>query len=110
MAERSRWWGVVVATFVVGNLASAIYHAVIGEGGPATVHTGVAAGTILLWYTVFSRRNEPESTARLEEVDSHLDHIQHSLDTIALEVERLGEGQRYAQKVLEARRAGEKEA
>ena len=110
MAERSQWWRAAAVIFVVGNLASAIYHVAIGEMGPAAGHAGVAVGTIVFWLTVFSRRNEPEYTAAPQQIDSQLDHLQQSVDAIALEVERLGEGQRFAQKILQARLVGEKEA
>lgn len=110
MAERSHWWGVAAVIFIVGNVASAIYHVAIGETAAAAGHTGVAVGTLLFWQAVFSRKGEPESTAAPRQLDSRLDHLQHSVDTIALEVERLGEGQRFAQKILQSRLAGEKEA
>src|SRR5688500_3636902 len=112
MSGRSRWWRVGAIVFVVGNVAGAIYHIVIGEMGAAMGHSGVAAGTVLLWQTVFSRKREDEvtSTADTQEIDSHLDHLERSVDAIAIEVERLGEGQRFAQKILEARRVGEEES
>ena len=109
MALRSRWWRIAAVIFVVGNAAAAIYHVAIGEMGAAAGHAGVAAGTVLLWLTVFSSRGMSEDTTGPQQIDSHLDHLQESLDAIALEVERVGEGQRFAQKVLESRRDAEKE-
>ena len=96
--------------FIVGNAAAAVYHVAIGEVSAATAHAGLAVGSLLLWLTVSSRKSEPEYTADPQRIDSQLDHLQQSVDAIALEVERLGEGQRFAVKVLEARRAGEKES
>ena len=110
MAERSRWWRIAAAVFVVGNVAAAIYHVAIGETGAAAGHAGVAVGTVMFWLTVFSRKNEPEHASAPPQIDSQLDHLQHSVDAIALEVERLGEGQRFAQKILQTKLAGEKEA
>lgn len=108
MAMRSGWWRVAAMIFAVGNAAAAIYHVAIGEMGAAGGHAGVAAGTLLLWFTLRSHRSVPEYTAGPQQIDSHLDHLQQSLDAIALEVERVGEGQRFAQKVLEARRDSER--
>ena len=105
MKWRSGWWRAAALIFAVGNVAAAIYHVAIGEAGQSVAHAGVAAGTFLLWLTVFSPKREPEYTAAPQQIDSHLDHLQQSLDAIALEVERVGEGQRFAQKVLEDRRA-----
>jgi hypothetical protein len=110
MAEPGRWWRIAVAVFVIGNVASAVYHAAVGEFGPAAGHAGVAAGTIVFWMTVFSRKREPEYTADSQQIDSQIDHLQQSVDAIALEVERLGEGQRFAQKILQTRLDAEKEA
>ena len=114
MSGRSRWWRVGAIVFVVGNVAGVIYHVVIGEMGAAMGHAGVAAGTVVLWQTVFSRKSgredEVTTTADPQEIDSHLDHLEKSVDAIALEVERLGEGQRFAQKILEGRRVSERES
>lgn len=104
MALRSGWWRIATAIFAVGNAVAAIYHVAIGEMGAAAGHAGVAAGTVLLWFTLRSHNSIPEDTTGPQQIDSHLDHLQQSLDAIALEVERLGEGQRFAQKVLEGRR------
>ena len=110
MAERRRWWRIAAAIFVVGNVASAIYHVAVGEMGQAAGHAGLAVGTVVFWLTVFSRKAEPDQTAAPQQIDSQIDHLQQSVDAIALEVERLGEGQRCAQKILQARLAAEKEA
>ncbi len=95
--------------FVAGNVASAIYHVAIGETGAAAGHTGLAVGTVVLWLTTSYRKSKPEYSDGPLPIDSHLDHLQRTLDGIALDVERLGEGQRFAQKVLEGRGVAEKE-
>ena len=109
MALRRGWVRAVTVIFAVGNVAGAIYHMAIGEMGAAVGHAAVAAGAILLWLTVFSPRDVAVPAAGDQQIDSHLDHLQQSLDAIALEVERVGEGQRFAQKILETRRGDENE-
>ncbi|MGK2962225.1 MAG: hypothetical protein ACSLFK_08775 [Gemmatimonadaceae bacterium] len=103
MTGRGLWWRVAAAVFAVGNAASAVYHVAIGEIGPATVHAGLAVGTLVFWQSVFQRKSKPDYSADSQQVDSRLDNLQHSLDAIAVEVERLGEGQRFAQKILAGR-------
>jgi len=107
--EYSRWWRVGTLLFGVANIVGAIYHVAIGEMTPAMIHGGVAAGSFLLWMTVFSRPGEAQVTADMPEMESHIDNLQRSVDAIALEVERIGEGQRFAQKILEDRRVAEHE-
>lgn len=109
VAVRGLWWRAAAVIFVVGNAGSAIYHVAIGEMGAAAGHMGLAVGAVVLWLTTFHRKTSPEVGDDPLPIDSHLDHLQRTLDGIALEVERLGEGQRFAQKILEARRVGEME-
>jgi hypothetical protein len=104
MALRSRWWRIGALVFGVGNVAGMIYHIGIGEMGAAIGHAGAVAGTMALWLTVFSRGGEPEPVlAESPQLDAHLDNLQRSVDAIAIEVERVGEAQRFAQKILEGR-------
>ena len=106
MADYSRWWRFGTFMFGVGNVVGAIYHVAIGEMTPAIVHAGVAAVSFVIWQTVFSRRTDSEPVAEaVPEIDSQIDNLQRAVDAIALEVERVGEGQRFAQKILEERRA-----
>ena len=49
--------------------------------------------------------NEPE---RLPDVDARLERMEQAIDSIAIEVERIAEGQRFTTKLLaERNRAGE---
>lgn len=55
-------------------------------------------GGLRLWFEHRERRAiQPDRLARLEE---QLRHTQHAIDTIAVEVERISEGQRYTTKLL----------
>jgi hypothetical protein len=105
MTRRSRIWRVVATVFSVANLAFAAYAAALGEG----IHTAVHFVLMLLGAYV-AWRLTPRAPRR-EEVtlppahDARLDYLQQSVDAIALEVERIGEAQRYSAKV-QAQRAG----
>ena len=65
----------------------------------------IAVGTPLA--RAFARRMERESKTKLApEVASRLERIEQAVDAIAIEVERISEGQRFTTKLL-TERAGE---
>jgi hypothetical protein len=107
MANRGGWWRWGTFAFGVANVVGVVYHVIIGEMTPAIVHAGVAAVSLVMWQTMFARRTESDvlEPATSPEIDSHIDNLQRAVDAIAVEVERIGEGQRFAQKILEDRRA-----
>jgi hypothetical protein len=98
MTRRSKTWRVVAAVFTVVNVGGAGFAAVSGE----PLHTALHVGLLVVGYLVW--RLVPRAQ-RLDLPDAHpaeerLEHLQQSLDAIALDVERIGEAQRYAIKVL----------
>jgi hypothetical protein len=70
---------------------------------------GQICGTILLisliaaWVT--RRRKTTAAPKELERIEVRLAEMQHSLDAVAIEVERISEGQRFATKLLTERGA-----
>jgi hypothetical protein len=67
--------------------------------------TIIAVGVPLV--RAFARRMEHESKTKLApEVTSRLERIEQAVDAIAIEVERISEGQRFTTKLL-TERAGE---
>lgn len=103
MTRRSKVWLVVAVLFISVNLAGAGIAAVQGE----LLHTGVHAGLLLLGaYLVW--RLAPRRYARRiwrwggseipdlpREFTDGLTHLEQSVDAVAIEVERIGEGQRF---------------
>jgi hypothetical protein len=77
------------------------------------IQTALISGTILVAFTVFmvtrmlgrrqSAKADPEA---LGHVAARLDRIEQAVDAIAIEVERISEGQRFTSKLL-ADRQGE---
>lgn len=68
--------------------------------------SGQICGTILLitLITAFVRRRRSvEPTQGLQRLESRLTEMQQSLDAVAVEVERISEGQRFATKLLSER-------
>ena len=60
----------------------------------------------------FAKRmeQEPPSTSIPPEVMLRLERMEHALDTIAVEVERISEGQRFTTKLLSERTGGPSKA
>ncbi len=88
----------VAAVFTVVNVGGAGLAILSGEPLHAAVHVGLLVATYLAWRLVPRARQADLPNAYPAE--ERLEHIQQSLDAIALDVERIGEGQRYAAKVL----------
>jgi hypothetical protein len=103
MTRRSRVWLVVAVVFLVLNLVGAGMAVAGGELLHAGGHAGLAlAGAYLAW-RLASRRDahrswggEESATAALSgDLTDRLTHLEQSLDAAAIEIERIGEGQRF---------------
>ena len=123
MIWRSRIWTAVAAIFTVVNIAGAVMAAMQGEA----IHTGVHVllaliGAYFIW-RLAPRRSEGNAEPALEhrpsaapppaspELANRLTHLEYAVDAVAIEVERIGEGQRFitrsfVDKDHEAARAG----
>ena len=102
MTRRAKIWLVVADAFTVINLAGAGVAAARGESLHATVHIGLA---ILAPYLVWrigmrSRRVDQQGVDLTAE---RVEQLQQSVDAIALEVERIGEAQRFNAKLQSER-------
>lgn len=102
MAARAKLWKAAAVIFTLVNVGGGIYAAVNGEVMHAAVHVSLVAATYAIWQ---SARKRSESANAQPQFDEELRRLQGSLDAIALEVERIGEGQRFINK-LQAQRGG----
>ena len=101
MIGRTGLWRAAVGLFTLINVVGLVYAVVLGESMHAVTHASLLAAGFVFWQVRRIWRRDPVESARPQQIDSHLDHLQQSVDAIAIEVERIGEGQRFAQKVLE---------
>ena len=101
MTRRARIWRAVAVLFTVINIGGAIAAAVGDEPLHAAAHVGLIVATLVVWRIAARRRqlDLPHPHA----AEERLEHLQQSLDAIALDVERIGEAQRYAIKVVAER-------
>ncbi|HEY0242094.1 MAG TPA: hypothetical protein VGC52_05475 [Gemmatimonadaceae bacterium] len=98
MTGRARFWRAAAVVFTLVNVGGGIYAAANGEVMHALVHAGLVAGTYVMWQSI-RKRGESRAVTSQPPFDEELGRLQHSLDAIALEVERIGEGQRFINKL-----------
>ena len=105
MTGRAKLWRAVAVVFTLVNVVGAVYALAMDETMHAVTHLSLLAGGFVFWQVRRSWGNDLPDAVTAPQIDSHLDHLQQSVDAIAIEVERIGEGQRFARKVLEGKLA-----
>ena len=112
MSGRSTIWRWVVVAFVLINVGGFVYAARMGEVPHAGLHAGLALVGALLWWWLSIRDAGPRADVRdapnlaaAAGLDDRLTHIERSVDAVAIEVERVGEGQRFVSKLFTERAA-----
>ena len=97
MNDRSGWWRITWAVFSLANAAGAGWALARSEMPHASTHVGLMLlGAFLFWTT--ERRSALAETKSLPGGEEQLARLQQSIDAVALEVERIGESQRYGAK------------
>ena len=100
--QRARLWFVVASLFTLINLGGAGVAAVAGEVLHTAAHIGLSLlGAYFVW-RLAPRARRQEMLDEQEEVP-RLERLQQSLDAIGLEVERIGEAQRFTTKIMAER-------
>lgn len=101
MTGRATVWLGVAALFSVGNLAGAGFAVAASEWPHAGVH--LALGLLGAWVTWrLADRAKPRDPQSDVATSDRLEQLQQSVDAVALEVERIGEGQRFDAKLRAA--------
>jgi hypothetical protein len=94
---RVRPWLIVASLFTLGNAAGFGWALAHGEMNHAAVHVALTLlGVYFIWLAdaEVGRKEQPA----LPPADERLERLQQSMDAVALEVERIGEAQRYSAK------------
>ena len=97
MSRRSKIWRVLAAVFTVVNLGGAGYAVGQGEMLHAAVHVALLVAGYLAW-RLATRARRP-ALPHVQMVDERMERLQQSLDAMAIEVERIGEAQRFMVKL-----------
>ena len=99
MTRRATIWMAVAGLFTVINLGGAIYAGYVKEQEHAMIHVVLTfAGAWLMW-RIAARARETSVVAAGLPTDDRLEQLQQSIDAVALETERIGEAQRFAEKL-----------
>ena len=101
MTRRSRLWPAVVALFIFINVAGAGFAIAMGEPMHALGHAVMLLIGYVGWLVAPWRRRKELPPAQL--ADERIEYLQQSVDAVALEVERLGESQRFNEKLRAVR-------
>ena len=92
MTRRCKVWLVVAVLFMLVNFAGGVIAAVRGE----LLHAGTHAGLLLLGaYVVWLLAARRDARVPPRELADRLTRLEQSIDAVAIEVERIGEGQRF---------------
>src|SRR5688572_18468776 len=115
MLPRSRLALGLLVVYTLVNLAGMIYAAVIGEVGHSALHAAllVPVGWVVLRRGSTRGAASPAQIATKAEFPNRLTNLEQSIDAVAIEVERIVEGQRNLTNLLaenEVRRAPEQRA
>jgi len=98
MTERSTLWRAGAALFAVINLGGMLLAAGMGEQLHAAGHAVLmflGLGAYVIWRLGPQRQDLPGT----QQADDRIEYLQQSVDAIALEVERIGEAQRFNDKL-----------
>ena len=98
MSQPSKLWRVAAALFVIINVAGAGYAIAMGERDHALAHVALLVVGFIGWQFAPWKRRQTPAPGQLPDT-ARLDYLQQSVDAVALEVERLGEAQRFADKL-----------
>ncbi len=101
MARRSRLWWVAASIFSVFNFGGAGAAIMLGEGMHALTHVGLGILGGLAAWGLASRTQRPD-VQQSQLTEARLEQLQQSVDAIAIEVERIGEAQRFSAKLRQA--------
>ncbi|HEY2065804.1 MAG TPA: hypothetical protein VGG84_07565 [Gemmatimonadaceae bacterium] len=103
MTRRSKFWLVTFIVFDLVNLAGAVMAAAGGELLHAGTHVALLALGLYVTWRLVSPDSRPAKAAGspLEsELTDRLTNIEQAVDAVAIEVERVGEGQRFMTRAL----------
>lgn len=102
MTRRRKLWLAVISAFALLNAAGAGYAVALTEGLHAGTHVGLMLVAVYAgWFMATRADGDMPAGARLAE--NRLEQIQQAVDAVAVEVERIGEAQRFSAKLQQER-------
>ena len=99
-------WKILAVLFALINVGGVLYALRFGEWLHLLAHAGLLGAGFLAWQLVASRSAEAQRSLPEPGEIQRLDSLQNAVDSIALNVERIGEAQRYQENLLKERTRG----
>ena len=99
MRFKHRAWIPIAWLLSLGNVVSVWFAAAPGEPWHATIHAVLAVVFGVGGERLMARRRAPRGV-ELTSGDERMNRLENAIDAIAVELERIGEGQRYVTKLL----------
>jgi hypothetical protein len=99
MAKSSRLWKVGAVLFTLMNLGGVIWAAAMGDASHAAGHVALQLVGLVVWRFTRGLRGDDLTPAAKAVDEQRMEYLQQSVDAIALEVERIGEKQRFMDKL-----------
>lgn len=96
--SRNTVWRIVAALFVAINVGGGVWALAQGERMHCAAHAVLALAGVV-WFTWLSAKQRRDALANPTTTHSQLDQLQQSVDAVAIEIERIGEAQRYETKL-----------
>jgi hypothetical protein len=98
MTRRAKLWFAAAVIFNLINAAGVVYAIVFRELLHGATHAALLVpGVYLMWW--LAARARRQSLAQAQRPDDRIEYLQQSIDALALEVERIGEAQRFSDKL-----------
>ena len=102
MTRRAMSWQVVAAIFGLANGAGAGFAAAQSEPLHAGAHVALGLlGVCVVWW--LAARAGQQDVPTLSRADERFEQLQQSVDAVAVEVERIGEANRFSAKLQSER-------
>ena len=98
MTRRSKVWLVVGVLFILANIGGGVVAAAEGE----PVHAGIHAALVLVGAYFVRRvaRRKYADASLPDELTNRFTRLEQAVDAVAIEVERIGEGQRFLTRLV----------
>ena len=96
MTRRPKRWLAALSLFILVNSAGAGYAGALAQGEHAAVHVVLLIVGVYATWRIVARPGSPPTFPQDAE---RLEQLQQSVDAIAVEVERIGESQRFSAKL-----------
>jgi hypothetical protein len=101
MTRRSMMWTAAAVIYTVVNVGGAVYAIVMAEPLHAALHVVLLLVGARVWSRYGpARREAMAAVGSSDELTDRFRNLEHSLDAVAIEVERIGEGQRHMTDLL----------